>query len=59
MDKKWGLLLLLAGGAFVLAKIANDRRLNPNLRQMARYAEGDAVQGLETGLFRLIAAGLF
>lgn len=50
----WGKLFGLALAAFVVAGIANNRRLNPNLRFAARYAEGDLVQDLETGFLYLI-----
>lgn len=47
-------LLLLGIGVAAFAQIVNNRRLNPNLRFIAQYAEGDLVQDLETNLFYLI-----
>jgi hypothetical protein len=47
-------LLLLVMGVAALAQIVSNRRLNPNLRLVARSAEGDLVQDLETNLFDLI-----
>ncbi len=53
---KFGLLLL---GIAAIGIIANNRRLNPNIRLIARYAEGDLVQDLETGVVQFIASSLF
>ena len=40
--------------AIILGAIANDRKLSPNVRLIARTAEGDVVQDLTTGLFHLL-----
>jgi hypothetical protein len=53
MDE-WGPLLALALGAIVFGSIANNRRLNPRVRLVARTAQGDLVQDLETGLIHLL-----
>jgi hypothetical protein len=52
----WEGLILLALGVVVVAGIANNQRVNPRLRLIARYIEGDLVQDLETGVFHFIFA---
>jgi len=53
MNNLGGLALLIAG-VFVLAAIANDRKLPANVRLIARTAEGDLVQDLTTGFYHLL-----
>jgi len=42
------------GAALLLGAIANNAKVNPNVRLIARTAEGDLVQDLVTGAVRLI-----
>jgi hypothetical protein len=46
--------LLGAAAIFVLNRIAQNPRLNPNLRLLAKTTEGDVVQDLTTGLVHLL-----
>jgi hypothetical protein len=49
-----GLTLLGVATVSLLSQIANNRAVNPNLRLLARTAEGDIVQDMETGLIHLL-----
>jgi len=48
----WAVLGVLAVG--VLSSIANNPRVSPNIRFIARTAQGDIVQDMETGLYHLL-----
>jgi hypothetical protein len=57
MDDFGKLLAILIGGGVaiaILSKIASNPAFNPNLRLIARTAEGDLIQDLTTGLIRLV-----
>lgn len=54
-DTKFLGLLFLGGVAvYALAKLANNPKLNPNLRLLASTAEGDLVQDITTGFISLV-----
>jgi hypothetical protein len=54
LGKLIGLALLGVATASLLSQIANNRAVNPSLRLIARTAEGDVVQDMETGLIHLL-----
>ena len=50
----WGLLGIAVIG--ILGAIAQNPRVSPNLRFLARTAEGQLMQDMETGLIHLLLA---
>jgi hypothetical protein len=51
MDNQIALLLIAVGALFVFRSIANDAKLSPTVRFIARTVDGDIYQDLISGEF--------
>jgi hypothetical protein len=54
MKPNWGLIAAVVAGIAVLSKIASNPKVSPNIRFIARTAEGDLIQDLETDIIHLV-----